>query len=108
LCCIGWRPTFDRVQTTHKIAGGDAEGYATYLTSDSGRGDYYIDPQDSEGEGAAGEWHGSPAVLASLGLSADRPVGREELVALMNGQAPNTVARSVRPAATARRWLTST
>jgi conjugative relaxase-like TrwC/TraI family protein len=77
------------VQTTHKIAGGDAEGYATYLTSDSGRGDYYIDPEDSEGEGAAGEWHGSPSLLASLGLSADRPVQREELVALMNGQAPN-------------------
>ncbi len=77
------------MQTTHKIAGGDAEGYATYLTSDSGRGDYYIDPEDSEGEGAAGEWHGSPSLLASLGLSADRPVQREELVALMNGQAPN-------------------
>jgi conjugative relaxase-like TrwC/TraI family protein len=77
------------VQTTHKIAGGDAESYATYLTSDSGRGDYYIDPQDEEGDGAAGEWHGSPSVLTSLGLSADRPVQREELVALMNGQAPN-------------------
>jgi conjugative relaxase-like TrwC/TraI family protein len=83
------------VQTTHKIAGGDAEGYATYLTSDSGRGDYYIDPEDSEGEGAAGEWHGSPSVLASLGLSADRPVQRDQLVTLMNGQAPND-AREIR------------
>jgi conjugative relaxase-like TrwC/TraI family protein len=77
------------MQTTHKIAGGDAEGYATYLTSDSGRGDYYIDAEDEEGEGAAGEWHGSPAVLASLGLSADSPVQRDQLVALMSGQAPN-------------------
>ena len=83
------------MQTTHKIAGGDAEGYATYLTADGGRGDYYIDPQDEEGEGAAGEWHGSPSVLASLGLSADRPVGRDQLVALMNGQAPND-AREIR------------
>jgi conjugative relaxase-like TrwC/TraI family protein len=77
------------VQTTHKIGGSDAEGYATYLTSDSGRGDYYIDPEDEDSEGAAGEWHGSPAVLASLDLSIDAPVTRNQLVALMNGQAPN-------------------
>lgn len=77
------------MQTTHKIAGSDAEGYATYLTSSSGRGDYYIDPQDEDGEVAAGEWHGSPGVLALLGLSADHPVGRDQLIALMSGQAPN-------------------
>jgi hypothetical protein len=76
------------VQSTHKIAGKDAGGYATYLTSESDRGDYYVDAEDGEGEGARGEWHGSPAVLASLGLSADSPVGRDQLVSLMNGQAP--------------------
>lgn len=85
------------MQSTHKIAGKDAGGYATYLTSESERGDYYIDPQDEEGEGAAGEWHGSPSVLASLGLSADRPVERDQLVALMNGVAQND-GREIRPA----------
>jgi conjugative relaxase-like TrwC/TraI family protein len=88
--------TIESVQTTHKIAGGDAEGYATYLTSDSGRGDYYIDPEDQDGEGAAGEWHGSQAVLASLGLSADRPVQRDQLLALMNGKSPGD-GREIRP-----------
>jgi conjugative relaxase-like TrwC/TraI family protein len=77
------------MQTTHKIAGGDAETYATYLTSISERGDYYIDPQDEDGEGAAGEWHGSPSVLASLGIAPDQPVQRDQLVALMSGQAPS-------------------
>ncbi|MGA9284088.1 MAG: MobF family relaxase [Solirubrobacteraceae bacterium] len=77
------------MQTTHKIVGGDAEGYATYLTSDSERGDYYIDPQDEDGEGAAGEWHGSPKVLASLGITTHRPVQRDQLVSLMSGQAPS-------------------
>jgi conjugative relaxase-like TrwC/TraI family protein len=77
------------MQTTHKIAGADAEGYATYLTSDSERGDYYIDPQDEDGEGAAGEWHGSPKILGSLGITPDRPVQRDQFVSLMNGQAPN-------------------
>jgi hypothetical protein len=85
------------MQSTHKIAGKDAGGYATYLTSESERGDYYVDPQDEEGEGAAGEWHGSPSVLASLGLSSDRPVERDQLVALMNGEAPND-GRKIRPA----------
>lgn len=64
------------MQTTHKIAGGDAGGYADYLTSDAGRGDYYVEGEEGEGEGAQGEWHGSPSVLASLGLSTDRPVGQ--------------------------------
>jgi conjugative relaxase-like TrwC/TraI family protein len=92
---LGGRDSFEDVQTTHKIAGKDAGGYANYLTSQSDRGDYYVDPEDSEGKGAAGEWHGSPSVLASLGLSADHPVGRDQLLALMNGQAPND-AREIR------------
>jgi conjugative relaxase-like TrwC/TraI family protein len=77
------------VQTTHKIAGKDAGGYATYLTSESERGDYYIDAEDEDGEGAAGEWHGLPKVLASLGISPESPVGRDQLMSLMKGEAPN-------------------
>jgi conjugative relaxase-like TrwC/TraI family protein len=77
------------MQSTHKIAGADAEGFATYLTSENGRGDYYIDGEGSDGDGAEGVWHGSPGALAKLGLSADRPVQRDQLVALMSGQAPN-------------------
>lgn len=77
------------MQTTHKVQGSDAGKYATYLTSTSERGDYYIDPADETGEGAAGEWHGNPAVLASLGLSPDMIVKRDQLLSLMNGQAPN-------------------
>jgi conjugative relaxase-like TrwC/TraI family protein len=77
------------MQSTHKIAGADAEGFATYLTSENGRGDYYVSSEDSEDDGAQGVWHGSPGALAKLGLSAERPVQRDQLVALMNGQAPN-------------------
>ncbi len=77
------------MQTTHKVQGEDADKYATYLTSTSERGDYYVDPEDESGEGAAGEWHGHPNVLASLGLSPDATVQRDQLLALMNGQAPN-------------------
>ncbi len=76
------------MQTTHKVQGGDAGKYATYLTSTSERGDYYIDPADESGEGAAGEWHGDPVVLASLGLSPDSVVQRDQLLFVMNGQAP--------------------
>lgn len=97
LLCRAWsRRTFDVMQTTHKVQGADAGKYASYLTSTSERGDYYIDPQDQDGEGAAGEWHGSPVVLASLGLSADRPVARDQLLALMSGNSPSD-GREIRP-----------
>ncbi len=76
------------MQTTHKVQGSDADKYATYLTSTSERGDYYIDPADESGDGAAGEWHGNPTVLASLSLSPDMIVQRDQLLSLMNGQAP--------------------
>lgn len=76
------------MQSTHKIAGDDAEGFADYLTSRSHRGDYYLDAEDADGETAAGQWHGSPQALASLGLSPDRPVTRKELLALMRGRSP--------------------
>lgn len=91
--------TFDRVQTTHKIAGNDAEGFASYLTAQDGRGDYYV-PEDSDEDGdggAAGVWHGSPGALAALGLSAEKPVTRDQLVSLMNGLAPND-GREIRAA----------
>ncbi|MGP0101918.1 MAG: MobF family relaxase [Solirubrobacteraceae bacterium] len=84
------------MQTTHKIAGAAAEGFASYLTSESGRGDYYAGHEDRDGAGAGGgvagvgqsRWHGSPELLATLGLSAEGPVSRGDLLALMNGVSP--------------------
>ncbi len=81
------------MQTTHKISGDSAATYAAYLTSSSSRGDYYTPGGESEGDGdgggvVAGRWHGSPRVLAALGLSAGRPVARGELRALMQGVSP--------------------
>jgi conjugative relaxase-like TrwC/TraI family protein len=91
------------VQTTHKIGGKDGGAYANYLTSEGGRGEYYIDVPDSADEEeetgsgrATGEWHGSPTALASLGLTPGAPVEREQLLSLMNGQAPND-GREIRP-----------
>jgi conjugative relaxase-like TrwC/TraI family protein len=77
------------MQTTHKISGSSAAGYAAYVTSSSDRGDYYT----TSGEGdpeliAPSRWHGSPALLAQLGLSAEDPVKREDLAALMGGVSP--------------------
>ena len=80
------------MQTTHKISGDSAAGYAAYLTSASDRGDYYTGSGEEEtGAGAAmapSRWHGSPALLAELGLSPDQPVEREDLAALMRGVSP--------------------
>ena len=38
------------MQTTHKISGDAAEGYAAYLTSTSSRGDYYTPDAEDEAE----------------------------------------------------------
>ncbi|HLI33278.1 MAG TPA: MobF family relaxase [Solirubrobacteraceae bacterium] len=80
------------MQSTHKIAGADARGYAEYLTHTSARGDYYLGGDAGEGEGsgggAEGRWHGLPQALAALGLSAQRPVRRDQLLALMEGRSP--------------------
>jgi len=81
------------MQTTHKISGDSAAGYANYLTSASDRGDYYAGSSTGESGGttaalAPSRWHGSPTLLADLGLSAERPVEREDLAALMNGVSP--------------------
>ena len=45
-----------------------------------------------------------PGLLATLGLSPEQPVGREQLLALMRGVSPVTAGRSVRWAATGRGW----
>jgi conjugative relaxase-like TrwC/TraI family protein len=77
------------MQTTHKISGRSAAGYAAYVTSPSDRGDYYT--ASAEGEPAllaASRWHGSADLLAQLGLSRDREATREELSALMRGVSP--------------------
>lgn len=77
------------MQTTHKISGSSAAGYAAYVTSPSDRGDYYT--AGGEGEPALlapSRWHGSPSLLAQLGLSPEREVTREELSALMHGVSP--------------------
>jgi hypothetical protein len=86
---LGERRTFAEMQTTHKISGSSATDYAAYITSASDRGDYYT----TSGEGdpqliAPSRWHGSPALLAQLGLSAEDPVKREDLAALMAGVSP--------------------
>jgi len=94
--------TFGCVQTTHKIEGDSADDYATYLTSESARGDYYAGHDeagdDEDGGGAApSRWYGSQDLLASLGLSADGRVGREDLLSLMEGSSPAD-GRELRPA----------
>jgi conjugative relaxase-like TrwC/TraI family protein len=73
------------MQTTHKISGDAAAGFAAYLTQPAGRGDYYV---GGVAEGEAGRWQGSPAALAQLGLSPDGVVERDALVALMEGRHP--------------------
>jgi conjugative relaxase-like TrwC/TraI family protein len=75
------------VQSTHKIAGSAAAGFAAYLTVSASRGDYYV---GGELEGDGGAWHGSPEALGELGLDPTRPVDRSELVALMEGRSPAT------------------
>ncbi|HEY4996434.1 MAG TPA: MobF family relaxase [Solirubrobacteraceae bacterium] len=84
------------MQTTHKISGTAASGFASYLTSESGRGDYYAGHESSDGEegdgGLAGvgqsRWHGSGELLAGLGLGADAPVAHDDLLSLMQGVSP--------------------
>ena len=79
------------MQTTHKIEGSSATSYAEYLTSTSARADYYtsdgkLDPNLE----VPSKWHGSEKVLKELGLSADRTVTTDDLVAVMNGLNPVT------------------
>ncbi len=80
------------MQTTHKISGDSAAGYLAYLTSPSDRGDYYAGGgEEGDGGGTAlapSRWHGPSALLAHLGISADEPVERHDLAALMRGVSP--------------------
>jgi conjugative relaxase-like TrwC/TraI family protein len=81
------------MQSTHKISGDAAAGYAEYLTSTSSRGDYYTGDGEHEAGGENGSlaqsrWHGSPAMVAQLGLSPEDRVGRGDLEALMRGVSP--------------------
>jgi hypothetical protein len=65
------------VQTTHKISGDAAAGYAAYVTSVSDRGDYYTSSDESGATAMSpSRWHGSPQLLAELGLSPEAPVER--------------------------------
>ncbi len=97
------------MQTTHKIAGDDAEGFAGYLTSTSARGDYYAGHEDTGQEDRAGgagdgtavvpqsRWHGSPQMLAALGLPPKGRVDRGDLLAMMRGVSP-VDGEALRPA----------
>ncbi|MGA2008468.1 MAG: MobF family relaxase, partial [Solirubrobacteraceae bacterium] len=75
------------MQSTHKIAGGAAAGFAAYLTTSASRGDYYV---GGELEGEGGSWHGSTQALDELGLDPAQPVRRSQLVTLMQGRSPAT------------------
>jgi conjugative relaxase-like TrwC/TraI family protein len=75
------------VQSTHKISGAAAAGFAAYLTASANRGDYYVGG-DLEGEGGA--WHGTTDALGELGLDPAQRVGHSELVTLMDGRSPRT------------------
>jgi len=76
------------VQSTHKISGDAAAGFAAYLTAGpASRGDYYA---GGGADGEAGRWHGSPRALDDLGLERGGRVERHDLVALMEGRSPRS------------------
>ncbi|HEX4033596.1 MAG TPA: MobF family relaxase [Solirubrobacteraceae bacterium] len=75
------------MQSTHKISGAAAAGFAAYLTASANRGDYYV---GGELEGEGGAWHGSPEALDVLGLDSAQRVRRSELVSLMDGRSPQS------------------
>jgi conjugative relaxase-like TrwC/TraI family protein len=75
------------MQTTHKISGDAASGFAAYLTEARGRGDYSV---GGEADGEMGRWHGSAEALGSLGLAPATAVERDALVSLMNSRHPAT------------------
>ena len=75
------------MQSTHKISGTAARGFADYLTASARRGDYYV---GGELEGEGGAWHGAPDALAELGVEPDGSVRKTDLVTLMDGRSPRT------------------
>ena len=84
------------MQTTHKIPGDSAVTYAKYLTSTASRGDYYTRDGESD-QPVPSRWHGSPALLRSLGLDPEDPVERSDLRAVMQGFSPRD-GEPLRPA----------
>lgn len=76
------------MQSTHKISGDAAAGFAAYLTAGpASRGDYYA---GGVADGEAGRWQGSPRALSELGLELGGVVERDDLVALMEGRSPRS------------------
>jgi conjugative relaxase-like TrwC/TraI family protein len=84
------------MQTTHKIPGDSAVRYAKYLTSTATRGDYYT-TDGADDQPVPSRWHGSPDLLASLGLDPESPVERSDLRAVMQGFSPLS-GQPLRPA----------
>ncbi len=77
--------------TLHKILGGRAGAYATYLTSIEDTGDYYIGP-DGDPWATPGQWLGRLArIWARVGA-----VERDALLAVLEGRDPLTGERIVR------------
>jgi conjugative relaxase-like TrwC/TraI family protein len=77
------------MQTTHKIPGESATTYTQYLTSTASRGDYYTrDGGEDRDRPVPSRWHGSERTLNALGLSAEGPVARSDLRAVMKGRSP--------------------
>ena len=75
------------MQSTHKISGDAASGFAAYLTAGASRGDYYAGGQ---ADGELGRWHGSSRALGELGLERGGAVERDDLVTLMEGRSPRS------------------
>jgi conjugative relaxase-like TrwC/TraI family protein len=95
------------VLTIHSLdcAVGDTEavgGAADYVLARAdrpaafARGEYYAGDEALEGDAPA-IWHGAPAALGQIGLSAGRAVERAELTAALVGQHVETRAQVRRP-----------
>ena len=81
------------MQSTHKISGDAAAGFAAYLTAARSRGDYYA---GGAADGELGRWRGSDRALGLLGLERGGVVERDDLVALMEGRSPRS-GEAIRP-----------
>jgi conjugative relaxase-like TrwC/TraI family protein len=82
------------MQTTHKIPGSSATRWSKYLLSQRSRADYQLRDGDRP---VPTRWHGSPTLLASLGLDAREPVELRDLRPLMHGYNPRD-GEPIRPA----------
>jgi conjugative relaxase-like TrwC/TraI family protein len=84
------------VQSTHKIEGSSAVGFARYLVAEASRGDYYT--HDGQGgKSAPTQWHGPEKLLRSFGIDPEKPVELRHLRPLMQGFDPVT-EKPIRPA----------